>query len=64
MQQGSRASGFLFLALGTMFVFFAIRRLETSGEWDALLILLVAFAAFDYMMAFKHFGAVARQKQK
>ncbi|MCR6097774.1 YdiK family protein [Salipaludibacillus agaradhaerens] len=57
-----RFSGYLYFFLGTLFLLIAIQTAQASPGWDAITILLMAFAAFDYFLAFRMFAIAARQR--
>lgn len=63
MSRSPRFYGYLYFFLGTLFLFFAIQSASQSPGWDFFTILLMAFAAVDYLIAFKYFGMAARQQQ-
>ncbi|SES02226.1 YdiK family protein [Salipaludibacillus aurantiacus] len=63
MTKSPRFYGYLYFFLGTLFLFFAIQSASQSAGWDFFTILLMAFAAIDYFIAFRYFGAAARQQQ-
>ncbi|SDO16045.1 YdiK family protein [Alkalicoccus daliensis] len=67
MSRSPRFNGYLFFFLGTLFLMLAIQSAGQSSGWEALTVILIAFAAFDYFLAFKFFGAAGRaaeQKRK
>ncbi|WP_147803344.1 YdiK family protein [Alkalicoccus halolimnae] len=64
MSRSPRFNGYLFFFMGTLFFMLAIQSAGQTSGWDVLTILLVAFAAFDYMLAFKFFGAAGKQAQE
>lgn len=47
MRQSALFSGFLYILLGIVFVFFAIQDLKQNGEWGFFTYLLVILATFD-----------------
>ncbi|WP_444685431.1 DUF4305 domain-containing protein [Alkalicoccus luteus] len=59
-----RFNGYLFVFLGTVFVLMAIQSTNRTGGMDALTIILIAFAAFDFVLAFKFLGASARERRE
>ncbi|WP_280772273.1 YdiK family protein [Salipaludibacillus daqingensis] len=63
MIKPSRFHGYMYFFLGTLFLYFAIQSAQQSSGWDFFTILLIAFAAIDYMIAFRTFGAIAKQQQ-
>ncbi|PTL37658.1 YdiK family protein [Alkalicoccus saliphilus] len=61
MMRSPRFNGYLFFFVGTLFLMMAIQTAGQTSGWDILTIVLIAFAAFDYMLAFKFFGIAGRQ---
>jgi len=64
MSRPSRFHGYMYLFLGTLFLFFAIQSAQQTSGWDFFTVLLMAFAAIDYLIAFRSFSALAKQKQE
>lgn len=64
MNKSPRFFGYIYLFLGTLFLFFTIQSAQQTAGWDFFTILLMAFAAIDYMIAFRYFGTAARNSQK
>lgn len=63
MKKPSRFQGYMYLFLGTLFLFFAIRNAQETSGWEFFTILLIAFAAVDYFFAFRYFSAMAKQRK-
>ncbi|WP_416148610.1 YdiK family protein [Salipaludibacillus sp. HK11] len=64
MKKHSRFQGYMFFFLGTLFLYLAIQSADQTTGWGIYTILFMAFAAFDYFLAFRHFGGVAKQNQE
>ncbi|WP_078592652.1 YdiK family protein [Evansella clarkii] len=62
MKRSPKFYGYLYFLLATFFLIFAIQQNNRTEGWDVLTIILMAVAAIDYLIAFKHFGAAKRQK--
>ncbi|CAM4012367.1 YdiK family protein [Alkalicoccus chagannorensis] len=61
MSRSPRANGFLFLFMGTLFLILAIQSAGQTAGWDAITIILMAFAAFDFLLAFKFLSMAPQQ---
>ncbi|MGJ9385844.1 YdiK family protein [Salipaludibacillus sp. CF4.18] len=64
MTKSPRFFGYIYLFLGTLFLFFAIQSAGETAGWDVWTVILMAFAAIDYMIAFRYFATAARKRQK
>lgn len=64
MNKSPRFYGYIYFFLGTLFLFFAIQSASQSEGWDIFTIILMAFAAIDYLIAFRYFGIAIRKQQK
>ncbi|SER94489.1 YdiK family protein [Salisediminibacterium halotolerans] len=64
MVKSPRFMGLMYFTLGTVFLFLAIQWAGTETGWDFMTVLLMIFAALDYFIAFRYFGAARQQADK
>lgn len=55
---------FLYLFMGSGFIYFAIQQKSRSGVWDWFTIALIAIAAYDFMIAIKYFTFKPKEESK
>ncbi|WP_338450803.1 YdiK family protein [Niallia oryzisoli] len=68
MRQSPFFSGIIYIFLGSLFTFFAIRNINEDGGWGFFTILLVILATFDFgsgiRMILLHFQLKKQQTKK
>ncbi|MEN8697932.1 YdiK family protein [Bacillus infantis] len=69
MRQSPLFSGFIYIFLGVLFTYFAIKNINETGEWGFFTYLLVLLATFDFgsglrMIAFHYKIKQIKNNQK
>lgn len=63
-QRSAKFYGYLYFSFGVILVIFAVQSMSQSEGWDFWTILLMIFAALDFLIALKHFNLHRQNQQK
>lgn len=55
---------YLYLFMAFSFIYFAIQQRGRTGEWDWFTLILMAIAAYDFLVSIKYFSLNNKRKKK